>query len=98
MSKTVRAQIIWTSVEDGGRKTILPVGMRYCPILVFDDEQCGDTLWSAAVYNKEINKRQTIADISYMADDAPHQLLQSGKKFFLFEGQQVVGEGIVCAD
>ncbi|MDR2167270.1 MAG: hypothetical protein LBE35_05400 [Clostridiales bacterium] len=95
MKKTVEARINWALVEDGGRKTILPIGMRYCPILVFDGEQSDESLWTATVYNTKIDDRQSIAEVSYLADDAPYQLLESGRRFFLYEGQRIVANGVI---
>ena len=96
MNKTVKANLNWTPVEEGGRKVILPVGMRYCPIIVFESEQTTDSLWSAQVYNTSIDGRRSTADISYLSDNAPHHLLRSGAVFKLYEGQRVVAEGIVA--
>jgi len=96
MKKTVKAQINWTSVENGGRKNILPVGMRYCPIIVFESEQSGETLWSAEVFNTSIEGRKSIADVSFLVDNAPHELLRTGNRFSLYEGQNVIAEGIVA--
>ena len=95
MKASVKAEINWMPVETGGRTHILPVGMRYCPMIVFEIEQEGDTLWSAELYNTSIKDRTSIADISYLVDDAPYHLLQPGNKFQLYEGQRVVAEGAI---
>jgi len=95
MKKTVKANINWMPVAQGGRKTILPVGMRYCPIIVFDSEQTPDTLWCVELFNTSIKGRQSIADLSYLAEDAPFHLLKSGSSFNLYEGQSVVAEGVI---
>ena len=94
MKKTVKANIYWTSVDKGGRKHILPIGMRYCPIIVFD-EQPGDTLWSAEIYNTLVEGMKSFADLSYLVEDAPYYLLESGSKFLLYEGHNVVAEGVI---
>ena len=95
MKMTVKARINWTPVEDGGRKHMLPVGVRYNPLITFEGEQVSEKLWSAEVFNTVINGRTTEADVSYLSDDAPFNLLQAGKKFLLYEGQQVVAKGVV---
>jgi len=95
MKKIVKAQINWIKPEKGGRKNILPVGMRYCPIIVFESEQTNKTLWSAEIYNTEINERTSIADLSYLVDDAPYHLLKTKNKFSLYEGQNIIAEGII---
>jgi len=96
MKKFVKAEINWAPPEQGGRKHILPIGMRYCPIIVFESEHSGETLWSAELYNTVINGRMSIADVSYLVDDAPYHLLQPGRKFFLYEGQRVIAQGVVA--
>jgi hypothetical protein len=95
MKKIVEAQINWIQPEKGGRKNILPVGMRYCPIIVFESEKSDKTLWSAEIYNTEIKERTSIADLSYLADDAPYHLLQAKNKFSLYEGQSIIAKGII---
>ena len=95
MKKVAQARINWLPVEDGGRKNILPIAMRYCPIIVFPAEQSGSTLWSAEIYNTSIDGRTSVADVSYLVDDAPYHLLQSGNRFSLYEGQRIVAEGII---
>ena len=95
MKKTVQAHINWTLPEYGGRRNILPVGMRYCPIIVFESEQFDKTLWSAELYNIEIDGRSSVADVSYLVDEAPFHLLKQGNEFLLYEGQRVVAEGVV---
>jgi len=96
MKKAVKAQINWIPLEDGGRKNILPVGMRYCPIIIFESNQSDDTLWSAEIYNTSIDGNRSIADISYLVDDgAPFRLLQPGNKFSLYEGHRVIADGVV---
>ena len=95
MKKTAKARITWMPIEDGGRKHILPVGMRYCPIIVFEAENSGETLWSAEVYNTSIEGRLSYADVSYLVNEAPFDLLTVGNKFSLYEGQSVVAEGAI---
>ena len=96
MKRVVKARINWTPTESGGRLNILPVGMRYCPIIVFESEQSGDTLWSIELYNTAIEGRTSVADISYLIDDAPQHLMKSGGEFLLYEGQRVVAKGVVA--
>ena len=96
MKKIVQARINWTPPEHGGRKNILPIGMRYCPIIVFESEQSGSTLWSAELYNTAIEGRTSVADVSYLVDEAPYHLLKSGGEFLLYEGQRVVAQGVVA--
>jgi hypothetical protein len=97
MKKVVRAEIKWFAPENGGRKSVMPIGMRYCPIIVFDDYQTGGTLWSAEVYNTKIEGWSSEAEITYLRNDgAPFHLLEKGNRFALYEGQRVIAEGIVA--
>ena len=96
MKKTVQARINWTPPERGGRKNILPIGMRYCPIIVFESEQSDNSLWSAELYNTAIDGRTSLADVSYLVDEAPYHLLKSGGVFLLYEGQRVVAQGVIA--
>ena len=95
MKKTVKASITWVTVEQGGRETMMPVGIKYYPIIVFNAEQNSDISWSAEMYNTQLEGRTSIADVSYLVDDAPFHLLQSGNAFSLYEGQRMVAEGVV---
>jgi len=95
MKKIVQARINWTPPEYGGRKNILPIGMRYCPIIIFESEHSGSTLWNAELYNTAIDGRTSVADVSYLVDEAPYHLLKSGCEFLLYEGQRVVAHGVV---
>ena len=95
MKKTVKAKLTWIPIEQGGRKTVMPIGMRYCPIIVFNSEQTADSLWCAELFNTSIEDRRSIADITYLVDNAPFHLLKPGNTFCLYEGQRVVAEGVV---
>ena len=95
INKSVKADIYWTPIEEGGRKYILPIGICYCPIISLEDIKSEKGLWSAVVINRDINGRKSIADITYLVDEAPYHLLKSGQKFLLYEAQQVVAEGVV---
>ena len=98
MKKFMQAEIEWITPEDGGRKTVMPITMRYCPVIVFEQEQSGGSLWSAEIYNIEIHDRKSIAKVSFLMETAPFHLLSQGNKFSLYEGPRVVGEGIITAE
>ena len=95
MKRTVKANITWIPTELGGRKTVMPVGMRYCPIIVFSSEQTSESLWCAEMFNTYINGRESVADVTYLVDSAPFHLLESGRAFSLYEGQRIVAEGVI---
>ena len=95
MKRKVKSQITWALPKDGGREYVLPIGMRYCPIIVFIGKQDSDSLWSAEIYNTSIDDRVSIAELSYLVDAAPDYLLHTGNEFLLYEGQSVVAKGVV---
>ena len=88
------AIIKWFPEEEGGRKTIMPAGMRYCPIIVLDNKQSDTTLWSAAVFNISLNDRITKSRVTYLSNDAPMEDLVSGATFSLFESGTKVATGV----
>ena len=91
----VKAIIYWRAAEDGGRKDMVPPHMRYCPVIVFENEKATGSAWSAEVYNTEIDGLKTLAKLSYLFDEAPFENLQKGNKFKLYEGKNVVADGEV---
>ena len=95
MKKIAKADITWMPYEQGGRKMTLPVGIKYCPIIVFNSEQSSDALWCAELFNVSVNGRKSVADITYLVDNAPFYLLKSGNEFSLYEGQRIVAEGVI---
>ena len=96
MKKVAKARIEWMPASEGGRRNIMPIGMRYCPIIVMEEAKAVDsTLWSAEVYNTAIENRTSFADLSYLSHEAPHHLLTSERRFDLYEGQAVVGRGVI---
>jgi len=95
MKTLVKAKINWMPVEIGGRKKIMPIGMKYCPIIIFESEKSDDSHWCAEIYNTSIKDRTSTAEVSYLSDNAPFHLLQSGSKFQLYEGPRMVAEGAI---
>lgn len=96
--KVAKARIHWLSPDAGGRKSP-PTGPRYSTLVRFVDETSdqSDCRWSIVVeFTEPLNKSlETIADIWFLVSDAPHYLLQPGRRFELCEGHQVVAKGEV---
>jgi hypothetical protein len=90
----VKARLSWIPMSSGGR-SILPVGIRYCPLLVMSRGDDTGVSWSASVFNKEIDGGDSIATVAYLVDNAPHHLLKEGAEFALYEGQKIVAQGVV---
>jgi hypothetical protein len=97
MKKFMKAKIKWTPKKDGGKVRPIPVSMRYCPILVFDEGQTGN-LWSGEIYNLEVKGYSSIAKVSFLREEAPFDLIQVGAKFCLYEGHRVMAQGVITGD
>ena len=98
MKKIVKVKIEWVPASEGGRRNIMPIGMRYCPIIVLEKTLTNDnTLWSAEVYNTAIENRISYADLTYLSQEAPYYLLTHERRFDLYEGQAVMGRGIIIS-
>lgn len=92
----VVAKIKWLPFEQGGRQRPVEKNVKYCPIIVFDSESCNNSDWSAEIYNGVTNDaNESIARISFLADNAPFELLQKDNKFKLREGSKLVATGII---
>jgi hypothetical protein len=93
----VKAEINWTPESEGGRKKVMPVGMRYCPVIVAKPLEITGSTWSVAIINKSIDGLFSTADLSFMSPDAPHETLTVGLEFDLYEGQNLVASGKIIS-
>ena len=96
-NKKVKAEIRWTPESEGGRKKVMPVGMRYCPIIVAKPLESTGPTWSVTIINKSIDGLSSTADLSFTSPDAPHDTLMVGLEFDLYEGQNLVASGKVVS-
>lgn len=98
MSKVMKARINWLPPEHGGRQRP-PIGVRYVTVSRFDqdDEQWRKEAWSLVLEKNEPSKNplETVADIHFLAPDAPDELLYKGAVFELYEGRRRVAMGEV---
>ena len=96
MNNKLIAQIIWLTEEQGGRKNI-PWSEKYGPIVLIKGGcfNYQNSYWSLLVNNIEsVSENETIAEIQYLADNAPDNL-HEGIQFDLYEGAKVVATGVV---
>ena len=102
MKKTVKAKIRWVSHENGGRTCVVPIGLKYCPLIIFDNlepDNKGQTTWSAEIYNTDITESNvSLADVSYLMPNGPMELLQLGNIFNLYEGHNLVAKGAIISE
>jgi len=99
MKKWMEARIKWLSTEEGGRKAPMAVGIKYCPIIEFPNTPsvCGS--WSAEInILSQLSKLESHANVSYLSEKAPFELLQKGADFELYEGKRLVAKGIVLSE
>jgi len=92
---TMRAMIHWLTKEEGGR-SMPPAGVGnppYSTVVEFPDVDVGS--WSLVVEKIEAlsNEYDWTADVHYLFPDAPHELLQAGREFELYEGKKCVARG-----
>jgi len=101
MGKLVRTKLTWLTKQEGGRNSMIPIGVRYCPTLIMDNlersfEQEADVRWSADMHNLEVlTPEESIATLSYLVPEAPHHFLEPGNSFKLYEGDKLVACGVI---
>lgn len=98
MKRRVKAKISWVSREKGGRNSP-PPGPRFVTVCRFEEDKDSypKEAWSLVLEFSNLlgGSLDVTADVSFLVDDAPHQLLHSGSKFELFEGRQLIAKGEV---
>ena len=88
MKNSFVARIKWITFENGGRSTVIPQGVRYCPIIkISDDKVAGD--WSIDFISPDFNETDII-EFRFLSNYAPEELLKCGKIYGLFEGSKKV--------
>ncbi len=81
-----KALVNWIKPEDGGKRKKLEIDFIFYPMIKIDGDN--DLIhWSFYIINKEfISEYQTISEIDFLLEKAPHYLLKPGIKFKLYEG------------
>ena len=98
MSRSKLAILRWKAQSEGGRKA-LPTGATYSTAARFEGE--GESwlnkTWSLVVeFVEPPNWNSHRVRICFLAEDAPMDLISSGRRFELMEGIQCVADGVVC--
>lgn len=95
---TVKAEICWLSLEEGGREEP-PSGPSYSTVAKFEEyaDRWPSEAWSiVAEFDESANDSMCItADVRFLAEGAPSHLLKSGQRFELYEGDKMVAVGKV---
>ena len=93
------AQIEWLTEKEGGRLSP-PSGPRYITVARFADEKekYPAEAWSLVLEFKapSDDPQSMIAEVHFLANDAPTYLLYNGSLFELFEGRKLVARGRIC--
>lgn len=97
-STKVKAKICWVKEEDGGR-TSPPPGPRYSTVARFEEakDKWPHEAWSLVLefIPSPDGSLCMVADVRFLAPDAPIKLLHQGSVFELFEGYKLVARGEV---
>lgn len=98
MKKRVKAKVCWVLKGDDGRNSP-PSGPRYITVARFEEDKDSYPMeaWSLVLEfcSSPNSSPNVIADVSFLADDAPSHLLHPGSNFELFEGHRLVAKGEV---
>jgi hypothetical protein len=98
MDKVMKAKVDWVPIEEGGRQSP-PSGPRYITVARFEDDKdkYPEEAWSLVLeFSDSANDpRSVVADVKFLAEGAPVELLHEGSKFELYEGHRLVATGKV---
>ena len=64
---------------------------------IWDGNVCLVPSWTAVLYNELVSKKESIATVSYLVEEAPHELIRSGAKFELYDGKMIIAVGTVLS-
>jgi hypothetical protein len=96
-----RARIAWLPPEQGGRGAP-PAGPRYSTPARFEvawEAWARGQAWSLVLdlVSHPIGLTDWIAEVRFLVDEAPQELITEGARFELYEGKKCVGHGTVLA-
>jgi hypothetical protein len=102
---TKRAVVEWIPKEQGGRSQP-PTGVGlppYSTVVRFVDAEepwPPPVAWSLVIEKDETSSEpyRWIADVHFLADEAPHGSLRQGREFELYEGNKRVARGRILGD
>jgi hypothetical protein len=94
------ARITWLTPEEGGRRHP-PPGPRYSAPARFEGQTPGaeGANWSLVVdlVSRPPGSTDWIAEVRYLVDEAPHELLRLGACFEVYEGKKCVARGVLIS-
>lgn len=94
------ARITWLTPSEGGRSTP-PSGPRYCAPARFEGQPPGaeGANWSLVVefLSRPSNSTDWIAEVRWLVDEAPYELIRMGARFELYEGKKCVARGVILS-
>lgn len=93
--KTVTASIHFLTDQSGG---VVPAGPRYSTVARFRQKggEWAESMWSVvADFRSPAKDNSVLADVRFLVDDAPEELLFPNNRFELWEGPHKVAEGEV---
>ena len=94
------ARITWRTPEEGGRR-VPPSGPRYIAPARFEGQAAGPegAKWSLVVdpISHPPGSAEWVAEVRYLVDEAPHELLLLGARFELYEGKKCVAHGVIIS-
>jgi hypothetical protein len=97
----MEATVHWKTKDEGGRSAP-PLGEGtppYATVVRFlepADPWPPETAWSLVVQKKlAMDEYNWLADVHFLAENAPSNRLSSGQKFALYEGNRCVALGLV---
>ena len=101
----MRAQILWRTREEGGRANP-PIGEDappYATIVRFTDINepwPQDVVWTLVVekIKSSMDGAEWLANVSFLAPNAPADALRPSRAFELYEGARCVASGVLMAD
>ena len=90
----INATIKWLTEQEGGRREI-PIGFRYCPIIKIKGYEKTDVAWSIDFICANHHYNISRINFAFLSNDAPEDILISGKEFELYEGTRKVAYGTI---
>lgn len=102
----MKAEIVWKTKKTGGREKP-PSGVKnpfYSTLIAFTDTELiwpeSVIPWSFFVIKlpEESTEYHWIADVGFVVDHAPHDLLKVNRTFDFFEGKKCVASGRIVSD
>ncbi len=96
------ADIEWIPFANGGRRNppkIAPAEHYMAPASVgnWNGNNARSANWTLVVYDTVFdNEYRCRAKVEYLVEDAPHDSLQPGIKFELYEGRKCVAKGLIA--